>query len=48
MKLDWKNHDRETLPSKILVIVGVLVAGVLLYIWREPIGSVVKTFVNAV
>ncbi len=48
MKLDWKNHDRETLPSKILVLVGVLVAGVLLYIWREPIGSVVKTFVNAV
>ncbi|MBR4186264.1 MAG: AI-2E family transporter [Clostridia bacterium] len=48
MKLDWKSHDRETLPSKILVLVGVLVAGVLLYIWREPIGSVVKTFVNAV
>ncbi|MBR5680015.1 MAG: AI-2E family transporter, partial [Clostridia bacterium] len=48
MKLDWKNHDRETLPSKILVIVGVLVAGVLLYIWREPIGSVVKAFVGAV
>ena len=48
MKLDWRNHDRETLPSKILVLVGVLVAGVLLYIWREPIGSVVKTFVNAV
>lgn len=48
MKLDWKCHDRETLPSKILVLVGVLVAGVLLYIWREPIGSVVKTFVNAV
>ncbi len=48
LKLDWKNHDRETLPSKILVIVGVLVAGVLLYIWREPIGSVVKAFVGAV
>ncbi len=48
MKLDWKSHDRETLPSKILVLVGVLVAGVLLYIWRAPIGSVVKTFVNAV
>ena len=48
MKLDWKSHDRETLPSKILVLIGVLVAGVLLYIWREPIGSVVKTFVNAV
>nr|MCR4906564.1 AI-2E family transporter [Clostridiales bacterium] len=48
MKLDWKSHDRETLPSKILVLVGVLIAGVLLYIWREPIGSVVKTFVNAV
>lgn len=47
MKLDWKNHDRETLPSKILVIVGVLAAGILLYIWREPIGSVVKTVVNA-
>ena len=47
MKLDWKNHDRETLPAKILVIAAALVGGVLLYIWREPIGKLLGTFINA-
>ncbi|MBQ4349889.1 MAG: AI-2E family transporter [Clostridia bacterium] len=47
MKLDWKNHDRETLPAKILVIAAALVGGVLLYIWREPIGELLGTFINA-
>ncbi len=47
MKFDWSKHDRNKLIGILVTVGAILLAVVLLYIWRSEIGKFFSTFIGA-